>query len=59
MFFILMQSVLGIRIRKDPYVLGSVADPDPPDPHIFVPPRVRGKDSDPALDPDSFIIMQK
>jgi hypothetical protein len=42
-------------------VLCSVADPDPPDPHVFGPP---GSGPDPLVrcmdpDPDPSIIMQK
>ncbi len=38
-------------------LISSVLDPDPPDPHVFGPPRsdpdplVRGMDPDPAPDP--------
>jgi hypothetical protein len=58
--------VLGLLDPNlDPLVRGSVADPDPPDPHVLgLPdpdPIVRGMDPDPdpALDPDPSIIMQK
>jgi hypothetical protein len=51
-------------------VFTSVADPDPPDPHVFGPPDtlVRGmdpdpdtlvRDMDPDPDPDPSITMQK
>ncbi len=46
--------------------MSSVADPDPPDPHVFGPPgsgstSLKGMDPDPdpALVPDPSIIMQK
>jgi hypothetical protein len=43
-------------------LLGSVADPDPPNPHVFGPSgsgsTVRGIAPAPAPDPDPSIIMQ-
>jgi hypothetical protein len=37
----------------------SVADVDPPDPHVFGPPGSRSTSQDRALDPDPSIIIQK
>jgi len=54
-------SILEIQIATT--LVCSVADPDPPDPHIFLDPdsdpSVRGMDPAPAVDPDPSITKQK
>jgi hypothetical protein len=58
---------IGKNYNSFLYLRSSVADPDPPDPHVFGSPgsgstgqRYRmDPDPDPAPDPDPSIIMQK